>query len=82
MRYADHLSIIEAWPSLTDFAEDIGVSYNTAKHIRRRGRIPADYWTRLVEASKRRGIAEVDLETLAGLYAPQVAGQQPAELAS
>lgn len=68
MSYTDHVSIIDAWPSLREFAADIGASYNTTKHIRRRGRIPAEYWTRLVEAAGRRQLTGVDFEMLARLY--------------
>jgi hypothetical protein len=60
-----HSPIIDRWPRLSDFAEDIGQSYNTAKAIRRRGWIPPWYWEDAVHGAKVRGIDEVTLEALA-----------------
>jgi len=68
-----HGDIISAWPSLSDFAADIGQAYNTAKAIRRRGRIPAWHWQSCVEGAQRRGISGVSLDVLAGL------GRKPAK---
>lgn len=68
-----HVQIIERWPSLRAFAEDIGAEYNTAKHIRRRGVIPAPYWTRLIEAAGQREIEGVTYEILAAAVAHDAA---------
>ena len=60
-----HTPIIEKWPSLSDFAADLGVAYGTAKAMRRRGSIPADRWVEVVEKAKARQIEGVSLEILA-----------------
>ena len=64
-----HKSIINKWPTLTDFANDIGVQYGTAKAMRRRGRIPSGRWARVVAAANDRGISGVTFEKLAKMVA-------------
>ncbi|CZT36158.1 hypothetical protein GA0004734_00031600 [Rhizobium sp. 9140] len=60
-----HADIINLWPSLTLFADDLGVPYVTAKAMRRRASIPAPYWIRAVEAASVRGLVGVSLRRLA-----------------
>ena len=60
-----HADLINLWPSLTLFAEDLGVPYVTAKAMRRRQSIPAGYWSRVVECAVSRNIEGVTLEALA-----------------
>lgn len=60
-----HMHIIDLWPSLSDFAEDLNVRYGTAKAMRRRGSIPPEYWLAVVESAALRNINEVSLESLA-----------------
>lgn len=60
-----HSDVINLWPSLGAFAEDIGVQYGTAKAMRRRGSIPANRWIVVVEKAAERGITGVSLEVLA-----------------
>lgn len=60
-----HADLINLWPSLSVFAEDIDVPYVTAKAMRRRMSIPAGYWTRMVDAASRRRICGVTLDGLA-----------------
>lgn len=64
-----HRPLIDLWPSIRDFADDIGVSYNTAKHIRRRGMIPDGYWEAAIEGANRRGFKEVTYPLLANIAA-------------
>lgn len=66
-----HTAMIGLWPSLTDFAADIGVSYGTAKAMRRRGSIPAEYWKAVVEGARRRDL-DVTFEALAEAVASEV----------
>jgi hypothetical protein len=60
-----HAQIINRWPSISDFADDIGVVYGTAKAMRRRGSIPPPYWPKTVRAAKQRGLKGISLELLA-----------------
>lgn len=64
-----HAAIINLWPSLSSFADDIGVPYVTAKAMRRRGSIPAPYWMMAVSKASERGLDGVTLERLAELVA-------------
>lgn len=51
-----HFDIINLWPSLSEFADDIGVEYGTAKAMRRRGSIPVEYWPAVIRMATERGI--------------------------
>jgi hypothetical protein len=64
-----YTEIIDRWPSLSSYAEDIGVRYGTAQVMRYRGSIPARYWKRVVAAAARRGIEGVSLDLLASIEA-------------
>lgn len=68
-----HSQIIDLWPSLTEFAGDISVQYGTAKAMRRRSRVPDEYWLVLVRRAEARGLQGVTLEALA----EAVAVEQP-----
>ena len=72
-----HADIINCWPKLADFASDIGVSYGTAKAMRRRSSIPDGYWLSVIRAAKTRGIGSVDLEALAAAVAIEPAEASP-----
>lgn len=77
----NHAPIIDLWPSLTDFAADIGQSYNTAKAIRRRGWIPDWYWEAAAKGAIERGIDGVTLERLAEIAAARAPKQVEANAA-
>lgn len=65
-----HRELIDLWPSIRAFGEDIGVDYNTAKHIRRRGTVPSSYWVRMVAGAAAHGYRGVTFEALAQAVAP------------
>jgi hypothetical protein len=67
--FASHRAIIDSWPSLADFAADIGVSYGAAKAMRRRSSIPHDHVSAVVAAAGARGIAGVSADHIAKLAA-------------
>lgn len=60
-----HADIINLWPSLSEFADDLSVAYGTAKAMRRRASIPPMYWTCIVRKAGERGFEGVTLEALA-----------------
>ena len=64
-----HSDVINLWPSLGAFAQDLGVPYVTAKAMRRRGSIPAPYWVTVVARARERSIENVTVERLAELIA-------------
>lgn len=60
-------AVIACWPTISDFAGDIGVSDNTAKQMRTRDRIPDAYWARAVAGAEQRKLRGVSLKLLASL---------------
>nr|BDD43725.1 hypothetical protein 6 [Spirochaetaceae bacterium] len=68
-----HSDIINLWPNLSQFADDLGVRYGTAKAMRRRGRIPPEYWCCLVQKASERGICGVTTDALAEAVALEAA---------
>lgn len=66
-----HADIINKWPTLSDFADDLGVQYGTAKAMRRRGSIPPEHWMTVVTKATDREIEGVSLEILAAAVAKQ-----------
>ena len=61
--------VIDRWPNLSDFAQDAGVDYGTAKQMRRRDSIAAEYWPAIIDGARRRTFDDVTLELLAQLAA-------------
>lgn len=74
--HPDIETLIERWPSLSDFARDAGVSYGAAKQMRRRGSIPVIYWPALLasQVGRREGLTADKLVTL---HAPAPAEATP-----
>jgi hypothetical protein len=52
----NHSQIIDLWPSLDEFAEDMGVKMRTAQGWKRRNSIPWHYWPRLIACALVRRI--------------------------
>lgn len=73
------VSIINLWPTLQDFADDIGVPYVNANLMRQRDSIAADHWAAMVDAARRRGIKGVSTDRLARLKAEKAAAKRPLE---
>lgn len=63
-----HRDIIDRWPSLKEFAADIGVTYNSANLMRHRSSINARYWDRVVEAAKARNLRGINHKILSSTY--------------
>lgn len=61
--------IINGWPSLADFASDIGVEENTAKQMRTRNSVNPVHWPSMIDGAKRRKIVGVTFEALTSAYA-------------
>lgn len=56
-----------------EVARGLGVRASTASEMKRRGRIPAEYWRALIRMAKAKGIAEIDAEKLVRLHAREEA---------
>lgn len=65
-------SIIDRWPSLQDYADDIGVQYVTAQLMRHRNSIASKHWKAVVGGAEKRQIEGVTLEALAEIAALSV----------
>lgn len=59
--------VIEKWPNISEFGNDIGVDDNHARTMKQRDSIPAKYWVRVVEGAQRRKIDGINHEVLAHL---------------
>jgi len=79
--YQNHRDIIRAWPDLEAFADDIGVSANTAKSFRHRASIPWYHWDAAIEGAKARKIKGVSHDVLKGL-SPVRRGRGRSKIAS
>lgn len=78
---SDFHSIIKAWPSLSEFAADVGVEYGTAKQWCRRNSIPPVHWLTVCEAAQARGMEDITVESLAAIAARSRATNEPTEAA-
>lgn len=63
--HMSHTDFIKMWPTLSDFASDLGVQYGTAKAMRRRNSIPPLYWPVMVERARARRLKGVTERALA-----------------
>lgn len=61
--------VIALWPTVPDFARDIGITPKHAQTMRARESIPPGYWLDVVRAATERGFKGVSLEVLARIHA-------------
>lgn len=73
-----HRDVIDRWPSLKTFSEDIGKDYGTAKKMRQRNSIPVEHWPVVIAAATRREIDGVTYESLALMNAAAAKASEPA----
>lgn len=59
--------LIGKWPTISEFARDIGIKPTHATVMKLRGSIPPDHWPAVVAAAEDRGIKGITLETLTEL---------------
>jgi hypothetical protein len=62
-------AIFDAWPSLAEFARDVGVRYGTAAAWKYRGSIPGEQWMAIIRAAHRRGLSGITADQLVRLHA-------------
>ena len=58
-------SLIDQWPTIGQFAAEVGCGYEAARQMRRRESIAPEHWGLVVQASSRRGVKGVSLDWLA-----------------
>lgn len=56
--------LMQQWPSVAAFARDIEIPPTHAHVMLNRGRIPVDYWPRILRAARQRKIKGVSPELL------------------
>jgi hypothetical protein len=61
--------LINCWPTIGAFADDIGCGYEAARKMRDRNSIAADHWSKVVEVCRKRRIRGVTLSWLAEMRA-------------
>jgi hypothetical protein len=49
-------ALIDAWPTITEFAAEVGCGYEAARQMRRRESIAPEHWERVIDAAGKRGI--------------------------
>ena len=63
-------SIIGLWPSVSEFARDLGLKRETHGSVMKsRHSIPVAYWTKLIDAAKARGF-DLTYEDLTLAHSP------------
>ncbi|MGB6535357.1 MAG: hypothetical protein WBF58_05275 [Xanthobacteraceae bacterium] len=72
--------LFEVMGGTTSVARHLGVRPSTASEIKRRGRIPSEYWRQLIAAARRSGHLEITADLLVDLHA-RVPEPLPAGLA-
>lgn len=61
----DVASLMALWPSVSDFARDIGIAPTHAHVMKLRGSIPPAHWSAVVSAAEARGFSDVSMDVLA-----------------
>ncbi len=51
--------LIERWPSVKDFAEEVKLDYQTCYSMYRRNSIAPQHWPKVIKAAKKRGFKNV-----------------------
>lgn len=67
MRTVDDL--MRLWPTVAEFARDIGIKPTHAQTMRVRGSIPVEYWPNILAAAKTRNLRGVTADALMTLHA-------------
>lgn len=66
------VALIEQWPSLAEFAKDVGQKRDAVQKWKQRDSIPAAHWLTIVRAAEARGI-DVSINDLAAIRQQSVA---------
>ncbi len=51
--------LINRWPTIKDFAEEINVSHAAAQSMHRRASIRSTHWAKIIKAAQKRGFKNV-----------------------
>ncbi len=74
--------VIGRWPSPDALAAEIGAKPETVRKWRQRNSIPAEWWTRMIEAARERGdtLTADELADMAARSDPPAATPESAEV--
>ena len=67
--------LIAQWPTIGEFAADVGCGYEAARKMRDRRSIAPEHWGRVVAAAKAKNIPGISFEWLAAQRAKLAAGE-------
>lgn len=70
--------LISMWPTIAQYADDVGCGYEAARQQRRRESIAPEHWQAVIDASERKGIVGVTFEWLARQRVPSKTGEAAA----
>ena len=62
-------ALIDQWPTIAEFAADVGCGYEAARQMRLRGSIAPKHWDGVIAATAGKGINGVDWKWLAARHA-------------
>jgi hypothetical protein len=62
-------ALIDKWPTIAEFASDVGCGYEAARQMRLRKSIAPAHWSNVVSAAKAKEIDGVTFEWLADRHA-------------
>lgn len=65
VKLTSHVDVINLWPSVPEFARDLGVLEITAYKMRARNSINVRHWKRLQRAAARRGFGNITYAMMA-----------------
>ena len=57
-KFINHSKIISLWPTVGEFANDIGEKETTCRGWKLRDSIPSKYWQKIIDAAKPRDFEE------------------------
>lgn len=61
----------------SEVARALGVRVSTASEMKRRGRIPAEYWHDVIRVARERAHPEIDADLLVRLHARDLGAERP-----
>lgn len=66
------LDIIGCWPTLDDFAQEIGVKVSHARVMKHRNSISSQFWLPVAAAAQKRGFDDITVAKLADIQASRM----------
>lgn len=75
--FTSFVEIIDKWPSIADFAEDLDINSMHARALKYRNSLPPKYWLRVEEGARKRGIGGIDIKALAHIAQSELVSASP-----